>query len=242
MLDLAFAPGDKYLAIGCVNSVVRIYSTSGLKQTHEYRKHRLSVRKIEWHPDANRLQLASLDEEANFIVFDYVLNQVVYSVADFGKNFIFTNSGKTLVSCNKDIRVWNYSDCKLMHTFSIGEAEIETLCLIDIDQGAALEQAGRTAAGLLFGGEEVPLSILNLNEPSQPPQPIEGLCHGPLMKIMKLGSSKRIVVVSHEQNIAVVSYRQNSFTLESTFLGYNDEVIDVKFSKATADGYFDRES
>lgn len=86
------------------------------------------------------------------------------------------------------------------------------------------------------------MSILNLNDQTQPPQKIEGLSHGPLMKIMKLGTSKKIVVVSYEQNISLVSYRHNSFTLESTFLGYNDEVIDVKFSKATMDGYFDRES
>lgn len=34
VLDLAFAPNDKYLAIACVNSVVRVYSVAGLKQTH----------------------------------------------------------------------------------------------------------------------------------------------------------------------------------------------------------------
>lgn len=62
VLDLSFAPGDKYLAIGCVNSIVRIYSVATFKQTHEYRKHRFSVRRVEWHPDAGKLQLASLDE------------------------------------------------------------------------------------------------------------------------------------------------------------------------------------
>jgi len=150
VLDLAFSPGDKHLAVGCVNSVVRIYSTTTFKQTHEYRKHRFSVRRVEWHPDANRLQLASLDEEANFLVFDYVLNQVVYSVTDFGRNFIFTDSGKTVVSCDRNIKVWSYSNCQLLHTFKLGDRDIDTLCLINIDQAG--EERGAAPSGLLFGG------------------------------------------------------------------------------------------
>lgn len=130
-------------------------------------------------------------------MFDYVLNQVVFSIPDFGKNFIFTDSGKTVISCGKDIRLWNFSTCKLQHTFQVGEREIDTLCLIDLGHGSKGEEEHAHAIGLLFGGEEVPLSILNLRDEEQPPQQIDGLCYGALMKIMKLGHSKKIVVVSH---------------------------------------------
>lgn len=71
---------------------------------------------------------------------------------NFGRNFIFTDSGKTIVSCDKDIRVWNYANCQLQHTFSVGETDIDTLCLINLEHVADHEDYGRKATGLMFGG------------------------------------------------------------------------------------------
>jgi WD40 repeat protein len=126
---MAFSPNDKFLAIGCVNSVVRIYTVASWKQTHEFRKHRFSVRRVEWHPDPNKLQLLTLDEESNFNIFDYMLNQVVHSVPNFGKNFVLTESGKTIISCDKDIRVWDYKTCSLQHEYKL-ERHRQDFCLV----------------------------------------------------------------------------------------------------------------
>lgn len=45
-IDMAFSPNGKYLALGCVNSHVKIVSVPGLKETHDYKSHSGSLRKI----------------------------------------------------------------------------------------------------------------------------------------------------------------------------------------------------
>jgi hypothetical protein len=69
-----------------------------------------------------------------------MLNQVVHSVPNFGKNFVLTESGKTIISCDKDIRVWDYKTCSLQHEYKLGDNDIETLCLIDIANTGELLQ------------------------------------------------------------------------------------------------------
>lgn len=43
---MAFSHNNKFLALGCVNSFIKILTVSNFKQTHEYKNHRLSVRRI----------------------------------------------------------------------------------------------------------------------------------------------------------------------------------------------------
>jgi hypothetical protein len=150
---MAFSHNNKFLALGCVNSFVKILTVGNFKQTHEYKNHRFSVRRVEWHPDPNKLQVASLDEEGNFNVFDYLLNQIVQTVQNFGANFVFTQTGKSVISCGKEIKVWDYNTCKLQKQLYVGKEDIETLCMIDIENiGETMEEYGKVTTGLLFGG------------------------------------------------------------------------------------------
>lgn len=48
-----------------------------MKETHSYRNHTMPVRKVEWNRNVEALQIISVDEDKNLIVFDYILNRVI---------------------------------------------------------------------------------------------------------------------------------------------------------------------
>lgn len=122
---------------------------------------------------------------------------MVQSVPNFGLNFIFTNTGKSIISCGREVNIWDYKTCKLQKQIFRGEEDIETLCLIDVEnEGNQTEEFGKTTTGLLFGGEGVGLTLVGLRDGVA--HEVKGLCEGPLMKIMTLrGQPKKIIIVSY---------------------------------------------
>jgi hypothetical protein len=56
------------------------------------------VHKVMWHPNPDLLQVVSVDEDRNLIVFDYILNKVIGHCESAGKNFCFTNKGTNIVT------------------------------------------------------------------------------------------------------------------------------------------------
>ncbi len=75
--DIAFSGDGKFVAIGFANGMIKIYTAETMKETHSYRNHTMPVRKVEWNRNIDSLQVISVDEGKNLIVFDYILNKVI---------------------------------------------------------------------------------------------------------------------------------------------------------------------
>jgi WD40 repeat protein len=128
--DISFTQDGNFVAIGFANSMIKIYTVENLKETHSYRNHTLPVRKVQWHPNSDSLQLISSDEDKNIVVFDYILNKVIGQIKNAGKNFALTTRGTSIVSsCDQEIKVFEYKTLKLQFTIETTEYVDCMLCL-----------------------------------------------------------------------------------------------------------------
>lgn len=74
---------------------------------------------------------------------------------------------------------------------------------------------------------------MNLDKPGQPKVHKNCTDNG-IMKIMSYGyeKAKKLMVLSAEQNITVLKFNSdNEPIFEKMIIGYNDEIIDFKYSK-----------
>lgn len=78
----------------------------------------MPVRKVEWNRNVEALQIVSVDEDKNLIIFDYILNKVVGHLKEAGKNFTQTTKGTNLiVSCDQEIKVFDYKTLTKLYSF-----------------------------------------------------------------------------------------------------------------------------
>ena len=94
--DMNFSQNSKYLAIGFASQLVKILTVETLKETHQY-QHSAPVRKVEWNPNSEMLQVISSDFNRQIIVFDYIANKVVGRV-EGGVTFCFTSDGNKIIT------------------------------------------------------------------------------------------------------------------------------------------------
>jgi WD40 repeat protein len=111
---MAFSADSKRIALGFASQVVKIYSVDTLKETHSY-QHSAPVRKVEWNPNNELLQLVSSDDSRKLIIFDYIINKAVGQI-EAGHTFVFLDGDKKLVTiCDQELRVYEYKGLKLLH-------------------------------------------------------------------------------------------------------------------------------
>lgn len=114
--DIAFSQDSKFIAVGFASQLVKIFTVETLKETHSYQQS-APVRKVEWHPNPEFLQVISSDFNRKITVFDYIANKVVGQV-DGGHTFCFAGNGKRIVSINdQEIRIYEYKGLELVQRF-----------------------------------------------------------------------------------------------------------------------------
>ena len=161
--------------------------------------------------------MISTDEGKNLIVFDYILNKVIGHIKDGGKSFVQTSKGSNLiVSCDQQIKVIDFKTLSLLYSFDAPDY---------IDAMLYLENGT-----LIFGGEETKVLNIDLNNKKQEIRSDVKTADTGVMKILPF-SNKEFIVVSAEQNLTLVDNKTLS-TLD-TIIGFNDEIIDIKYSKSS---------
>lgn len=94
--DIAFSPDSNRIALGFASQMVKIYSVETLKETHSY-QHAAPVRKVEWNPNNQLLQLVSSDDSRKILIFDYIINKAIGQI-EGGHTFVFLEGDKKLVT------------------------------------------------------------------------------------------------------------------------------------------------
>lgn len=145
------------------------------------------MRHIEWHPNAELLQLVSSDDSRKIQVFDYIANKVINQI-DGGHTFVLAEGGKTIVSIfNQEIRVHDYKTMRLKHRFATEEY---------------LEAIFVSGENVLFGGEESDLMLWKIGDDRI--RSIERGTERGVMKILGWQKENKCIVVSAEQNLTTV--------------------------------------
>uniref|UniRef100_A0A8D0CJK8 Transducin beta like 3 n=1 Tax=Scleropages formosus TaxID=113540 RepID=A0A8D0CJK8_SCLFO len=243
--SMSFDPTSTLLATGGCDSTIKIWDVLKQYCTHNLKGSSGVVHLVEFHPDAERLQLFSSSADYGIRVWDLRRSQctcVLQSHFSAVTSLAFSCNGDTLVSSGRDkiCTVWDLKSSKAVRTVPVYEA-VEAVVLVP--EGEDFPQIGVKSKGLHFitAGSKGVLRVWEASTSrciftqalSDTPTPendgraeeeVEQLS---LTHALLLATSARLAVVTAEHNILL--YELSSLSVQQQFVGYNDEVLDVKF-------------
>ncbi|KAL4659135.1 transducin beta-like protein 3 [Arapaima gigas] len=243
--SMTFDPTSTLLATGGSDSTIKIWDVLKQYCTHNLKGSSGVVHLVEFHPDPERLQLFSSSADCAIRVWDLRSSQcvcVLESHFSTVTSLAFSHDGNTLLSSGRDqiCTVWDLKSSKAVRTVAVYET-VEAVVLVP--EGGDFQQIGVTSKGLHFitAGSKGVLRVWEASTSrcvftqalSDPPAPQNKM--GAEKEAEQLGltytlplvNSARLAIVTAEHNILL--YELPSLSVQQQFVGYNDEVLDVKF-------------
>ncbi len=83
----------------------------------------------------------------------------------------------------------------------------------------------------MFGGEETKVYNVDLNDKNYEIRNDIVTADTGVLKILPILGNKQFLIVSAEQNLTLVDAKK--LTTIETIIGFNDEIIDIKYSKSS---------
>ncbi|XP_076026765.1 transducin beta-like protein 3 [Genypterus blacodes] len=245
--SMTFDPTSTLLATGGCDGTIKLWDVMKQYCTHNLRGSSGVVHLVQFHPDISLLQLFSSSLDCGIRLWDLRTSRcvcVLQSHYSAVTSLSFSATGDTMVSAGRDkiCTVWDLKKRTAKRTVPVYEA-VEGVTMLPEDQD--LTQIGVTSKDLHFvtAGSK---GVLRAWEAST------GRCvytqtlpcsTGPeeekeaggeednnprcLTHLLHLRASSRLATVTAEHNILL--YQLPGLTTQQQFVGYNDEVLDVKF-------------
>lgn len=242
--SMTFDSTSTLLATGGCDGTIKLWDVVKQYCTHNLKGSSGVVHLVQFHPDALKLQLFSSSLDCGIRVWDLRSSQCVcvlqshYSaVTALG----FSSDGQTMISSGRDkiCTVWDLKTQKAKRTIPVYEAVEGVVLLPEKDD---FTEIGVTNKGLHFitAGSKGVLRVWesstarcvytqalpstlssskDCEEKEDDPRSLTYLLHLP--------ATSRIATVTAEHNILL--YQLPALTTQQQFVGYNDEVLDVKF-------------
>ncbi|RWS08046.1 transducin beta-like protein 3 [Dinothrombium tinctorium] len=232
------------LATGGSDSLIKIWDTERQYITHYLKGCSGFVSYVQFHPkpiaDAPYYLLASGAHDCVVNVYDLKLNKLVnklegHSAVVTGIHFFTNDDSDYVLTCSRDkiLIVWSLENFTSVRKIPVFES-LESLFLIPKNKnfrniehdGNLVVTAGEKGVLKVFNIEKGNLvyeqenSILSVDDNEDQQSQL-------ITQLVYSAKSEEIAVVSFENNI--LFYKLADFTLIRQFVGYNDEVLDVKF-------------
>ncbi|KAJ8344989.1 hypothetical protein SKAU_G00291820 [Synaphobranchus kaupii] len=226
--SMTFDPSSTLLATGGCDGTIKLWDVLKQYCTHNLKGSAGVVHLVQFHPDSSVLQLFSSSMDCGIRVWDLRSSQCVgvlqshYSAVTC---LAFTPDGNTMVSSGRDkiCTVWDLKSREVVRTVPVYEA-VEAVVLLP--EAGDLSDIGVKTEGLHFitAGSK---GVLRLWEASSArcvftQTPARSLTH-----CLHLPNSGRLAAVTAEHNILL--YLLAPLAPQQQFVGYTDEVLDVKF-------------
>ncbi|XP_006637433.2 transducin beta-like protein 3 [Lepisosteus oculatus] len=241
--SMTFDPTSTLLATGGCDGTIKLWDVVKQYCTHNLKGSPGVVHLVQFHPDSALLQLFSSSMDCRIRVWDLRTSQclcVLESHYSAVTSLAFTPDGSTLVSSGRDkiCTVWDLKSKTPTRTVPVFEA-VEAVVLLP--QGADVSRIGVKNEGLHFitagsrgvlrvweasSGRCIFTQTLPTGHPTGKAESDDGdehsftCCH-------PLPSSSRVAAVTAEHNFLL--YDLPSLTLQQQFVGYSDDILDVKF-------------
>ncbi|MBN3316249.1 TBL3 protein, partial [Atractosteus spatula] len=241
--SMTFDPTSTLLATGGCDGTIKLWDVVKQYCTHNLKGSPGVVHLVQFHPDSALLQLFSSSMDCRIRVWDLRTSQclcVLESHYSAVTSLAFTPDGSTLVSSGRDkiCTVWDLKSKTPTRTVPVFEA-VEAVVLLP--QGADVSRIGVKNEGLHFitagsrgmlqvweasSGRCIFTQTLPAEHPTGKAESDDGdehsftCCH-------PLPSSSRVAAVTAEHNFLL--YDLPSLTLQQQFVGYSDDILDVKF-------------
>ncbi|XP_036408735.1 transducin beta-like protein 3 [Megalops cyprinoides] len=244
--SMTFDPSSTLLATGGCDGTIKLWDVLKQYCTHNLKGSSGVVHLVQFHPDSNVLQLFSSSLDCGIRVWDLRSSTCVcvleshYSAVT---SLAFTPDGSAMVSSGRDkiCTVWDLKSRKVVRTVPVYEA-VEAVVLLP--ESGDFSQIGVKSKGLHFitAGSKGLLRVWEASSArcvfTQPilvgPLPPSGeggaeeeWDQRSLTHCLHLPGSARLATVTAEHNILL--YQLPSLSVQQQFVGYNDEVLDLKF-------------
>ncbi|XP_015242994.1 PREDICTED: transducin beta-like protein 3 [Cyprinodon variegatus] len=241
--SMTFDSTSTLLATGGCDATIKVWDVVKQYCTHNLKGSSGVVHLVQFHPDISRLQLFSSSLDCSIRLWDLRSSQcicVLQSHYSAVTSLSFSRDGDTMVSSGRDkiCTVWDLKSQQAKRTVPVYEA-VEGVVLLP--EKTDLSEIGVKSKNELFvtAGSKGVLRVWEANTarcvytqtlPSTlTPSSEDEDDDNPrgLMYLFHLPASSRLATVTAEHNI--LFYQFPSLTTQQQFVGYNDEVLDVKF-------------
>ncbi|KAJ8251192.1 hypothetical protein GJAV_G00218310 [Gymnothorax javanicus] len=245
--SMTFDASSTLLATGGCDGTIKLWDVLKQYCTHNLKGSPGVVHLVQFHPDSSVLQLFSTSLDCGIRVWDLRSSQclcILRSHFSPVTSLAFTPDGNMMVSSGRDkiCTVWDLKSQEAVRTVPVYEA-VEAVVLLP--EGGEFSQIGVKTEGLHFitAGSKGVLRVWEAQSarcvfaqtapkitPSQSGKeacPEEEWGQRSLTHLLYLPLSDRLATVTAEHNILL--HQLPSLALQQQFVGYNDEVLDVKF-------------
>uniref|UniRef100_A0A8C8FFQ8 U3 small nucleolar RNA-associated protein 13 C-terminal domain-containing protein n=1 Tax=Oncorhynchus tshawytscha TaxID=74940 RepID=A0A8C8FFQ8_ONCTS len=233
--SMTFDPTATLLATGGCDGTIKLWDVVKQYCTHNLKGSSGVVHLVEFHPDISLLQLFSSASDCGIRMWDLRSSQclcVLQSHYSPVTSLAFTPDGASMVSSGRDkiCIVWDLKSRTARRTVPV----YESVVLLPEDEDFSEVGVKTKEIHFITAGSKG-ICVLRVWDASSarcvftqtlPSPPSYGDPRS-LTYCLPLPSSLRLATVTAEHNILL--YQLPSFTTQQQFVGFNDEVLDVKF-------------
>ncbi|XP_054614902.1 transducin beta-like protein 3 [Dunckerocampus dactyliophorus] len=243
--SMTFDSTSTLLATGGCDGTIKLWDIVKQYCTHNLKGSSGVVHLVHFHPDIDRLQLFSSSLDCGIRLWDLRTSKcvcVLQSHYSAVTSLSFSPDGDTMISSGRDkiCTVWNLKSQTVKRTVPVYEA-VEGVLILPTKTD--LSQIGVKTKDLHFitAGSKGVLRVWEastgrcvyvqplhstLSPPSEDEEEKDDDPRG-LTYLLDMPASARLATVTAEHNI--VLYQLPALSTQQQFVGYNDEVLDVKF-------------
>uniref|UniRef100_A0A673KN39 Transducin beta-like protein 3 n=1 Tax=Sinocyclocheilus rhinocerous TaxID=307959 RepID=A0A673KN39_9TELE len=240
--SMTFDCTSTLLATGGCDGTIKLWDVVKQYCTHNLKGSSGVVHLVEFHPDISRLQLFSSSVDCGIRIWDLRTSKcicVLESHYSAVTSLAFSPDGQTLISSGRDkiCSVWDLKKKAVKRTVPVYEA-VEGVVVLP--GKSDYSQMGVKGEGLHFvtAGSKGVLRVWDSSSarcvftqtlPDAPALNTEEADLDPrsLMHLLPMPQSNRLATVTAEHNILI--YQMPALTVQQQFVGYNDDILDVKF-------------
>lgn len=246
--SMTFDSTSTLLATGGCDGTIKLWDVVKQYCTHNLKGSSGVVHLVQFHPDINRLQLFSSSLDCGIRLWDLRSSQcvcVLQSHYSAVTSLSFSPDGGTMVSSGRDqiCTVWDLKTRKATRTVPVYEAVEGVVLLPEKEDFSEIGVKSKDLHFITAGSKGVlrvweastsrcvytqtlPSTLTTVSEAEGEEEEKDDDPRG-LTYLLHLPASSRLASVTAEHNILL--YQLPGLTTQQQFVGYSDEVLDVKF-------------
>ncbi|XP_063286536.1 transducin beta-like protein 3 [Pelobates fuscus] len=239
--SMTFDSTSTLLATGGCDSTIKIWDVIKQYCTHNLKGSAGVVHLVQFHPDMSRLQLFSSSMDYKIRIWDLKSSKclsILETHFSAVTSLCFSPDGDTMISSGRDkiCAVWDLNTKSTKRTVPVYES-VEAVVLLPNTPGIIGGETSTESVLFLTAGSKGILRVWNASSAkcvhsqtlphSTTKVSDEEANEHSLTHCLLLPDQRQVITVTVEHNIQM--YDLQNLELKKQFVGYNDEVLDVKF-------------